>query len=364
VREEGGDPVPGVAVSFQVKAGGGGLPQEPVSTDDQGSACVQWTLGAAPVLNRLTAQAGDQRVTFEAWAEPGDPPVLELVYQAPAGFNSEGISFWTGRGVFLGTDGGLLTAADPGSGPEPLILSGEEILQPLGLAFGASGDLFVCDTRTPQGGVKRVTPSGVCSTLSSGFQGQPFALPNSLAAGPDGLLYLSSTCDDRIYRISPGDGRTEEFVSVTGPNGIAFNNDGSFLYITTENPGIFCSGPWVPGGLFRVAMHPDGSTGELEPLVEDFAMAGDGLAFDAEGNLYVVFSGITALEPADLLTSVIYVYTPDGRFIPWISVAVPEDIFTNVAFGVPPFDPLSLYGYGFTGRLYRASTGIPGLPLP
>ena len=37
---------------------------------------------------------------------------------------------------------------------------------------------------------------------------------------------------------------------------------------------------------------------------------------------------------------------------------------TNIAFGLEPFDPHSLYCYGFTGRLYRVEVGIRGRLLP
>jgi sugar lactone lactonase YvrE len=364
LSQAGGAAVSGATVRFQVAAGGGSLSPATAVTDTAGLASTRWTLGTAPVWNRVTALAAEERVTFEAWAEPASPPVPELVFQTPAGFSSEGIAFRPGKGLFLGTDGGILFSPDPFSDPEPLVLSGEELPSPLGLAFGFSGNLYACDSRTPYGDVKQVSPSGVCSTLCSGYQEQPFSLPNSLAVDPDGNLYLAVTCDDRIFRIHPQSGKTELFASVIGPNGLAFDRDGSTLYVTTENPAIFCDGPWKAGGLVRVAVNPDRTAGEVEPLVQDFAVAGDGLTFDAEGNLYVVFSGITALEPGDLFTSGIYVYTPDGRFNPWISVAIPEDIFTNLAFGVAPFDPLSLYAYGFSGRVYRASLGIPGRPLP
>jgi len=362
--QQGGGPAPDVVVSFRITAGGGRLSAGSSVTGPDGTASVRWTLGPAPVWNRLTAVAGAGQAEFRAWAEPGEPPDLELVFQAPAGFSSEGIAVRDGAGMFLGTDGGLLRSPGPGADPLPLPLTGEQVLAPLGLAFAASGDLYACDSRSPAGDVKRVAPDGSCTVLSPGFEGSPFALPNSLAVDARGMVYLTSTCDDRIFRIDPAGGETQPFLSLPGPNGIALDPEGEFLYITTENPAVFCDGPWIPGGLFRARLNPDGSPGEVEALVEDFAVAGDGLAFDAEGNLYVVFSGIQALSPGDLFTSVIYVYTPDGRFNPWIPVSIPADIFTNLAFGAAPFDPLSLYAYGVTGRVYRALAGIPGSPLP
>ena len=103
----------------------------------------------------------------------------------------------------------------------------------------------------------------------------------------------------------------------------------------------------------------------LERLKENVAVAGDGLAFDEEGNLYAVFSGITLdRRLGRLLRSGVFVYTPDGRFNEFFTVRMPRDIITNIAFGLEPFDPHSLYCYGFTDRLYRVEVGIRGRLLP
>jgi sugar lactone lactonase YvrE len=171
-----------------------------------------------------------------------------------------------------------------------------------------------------------------------------------------------------IYRISPVDGATTEFLSIPGPNGLAFDAQEAYLYILTENPAVFCiPGPNVWGGLFRVPIGPGGEAGEPEPepLVDGFALAGDGLAFDEEGNLYVVFSGYIERNLGRLFDSGVFVYTPDGRFSEFFVVNILEgEIITNIAFGVEPFDPESLYCYGFTGRLYRVGVGIRGRTLP
>jgi sugar lactone lactonase YvrE len=170
-----------------------------------------------------------------------------------------------------------------------------------------------------------------------------------------------------IYRISPATGETTEFLEIPGPNGLAFDAQEEYLYIATENPAFFCTGsPSVWGGLYRVTLGPGGeAASEPEPLVEGFALAGDGLAFDVEGNLYVVFSGYVELRLGRLLVSTVFVYTPDGRFNELFAVNILKgDIVTNIAFGVEPFDPESLYCYGFTGKLYRVEVGIQGLPLP
>ena len=59
VADDGGSPVAGVAVTFQVTSGGGTVsPTTPISTDAQGTATVtSWTLGTSPGSNTLSASA-------------------------------------------------------------------------------------------------------------------------------------------------------------------------------------------------------------------------------------------------------------------------------------------------------------------
>jgi sugar lactone lactonase YvrE len=362
-----GNPLEGVPVRFEVTAGGGSLSPTSLPTDDAGAASVRWTLGIAPVGNRVKAASGNSEVEFTAQADPGERPALEVVLPAKGfDFAYEDLAFEEGRGLFLGAPGTLLNQAAPEADPVPVELEGEAIVSPAGIAFGPSGDLYVCENDDPPNTVvKRVRPSGLCEVLSDGYGGEPFALPNYIAVHSSGQIYVTDTCRNRIFRISPVGGETTEFLSIPGPNGIAFDPQETYLYILTENPLFFCQGENVWGGLFRVAVSPEGEAGPIEPLVEGYAVAGDGLAFDAEGNLYVVFSG---LRPGGrlnrLLESGVFVYTPEGRFNEFFTVRIPADIITNIAFGVEPFEPTSLYCYGFTGRLYRVKVGIRGRPLP
>ncbi|MEW6443513.1 MAG: Ig-like domain-containing protein [bacterium] len=364
VRDGNGNLVSGVNVRFDITGGGGSLSAESAVTDANGLASVSWALGSPPVWNRMRAQAGGSAVDVQAWAAPGEPPSLELVAQAPTGMASEDLAFWPGRGLHLGKSGGLLVLSQPGATLQEWTLTGPSISGPVGNAFGPGGELFVCENGgADAGSVKRVSPSGVCEIFSSGFQGVPFGLPNAVAVHGSGDLFLSATCDNRIYRISRQDGTASEFLSVPGPNGLAFDPEQGFLYFTTENGAVFCAGPDLPGGLYRSAVRPDGQAGPIEPLAELSVLAGDGLTFDQEGNLYVVFSGFLDGGLAGLLTSAVYVYTPDGRFHRYFAVALPGDIMTNIEFGAEPFDPYSLYAYGFTGKVYRIRVGIRGLPL-
>jgi len=367
-----GRPASGVSICFEITAGGGTCNVDSALTNTDGIASAHWTLGVAPVWNRLAAhpcsaaaaEVDSPDVVFSAWAEPAEPPELELVYQAPAGIPSEDLAFWPGRGLFLGSAGAILTAASPGAGLGELEITGEEIQSPVGIAFGRSGDLYVSDNPSSQtAAVKRINPAGDCTTLSAGPEGDGFALPNDIAVAANGTVYVAATCDNAIYRISPDDGETVLFLSWPGPNGLAFSSGQNWLYFTTESPLLFCSGKGLQGGLFRVSVDQDGRAGEVKNILEGVAVAGDGLTFDAEGNLYVVLPGLLGGGLEGLLTSGVFVYTPDGKLNRFLSVRMPWDILTNVAFGVEPFDGVSLYCYGFTGRLYRVRVGIPGLPL-
>jgi sugar lactone lactonase YvrE len=361
--DDEGNRIEGKRVEFAVKAGGGTVSPSSVLTDANGEASVRWILGVPPVWNRVRASATGHAVEFTAWANPGERPELHVILEGEGlDFANEDLAFEEGRGMFLGSPGAILNIPAPEASPLELALTGEAIQSPVGIAFGPSGDLYVCENADPEKSVKRIRPSGLSEVISQGFGAEPFALPNYIAVHSSGEIYLSSTCDDMIYRISPTDGETTEFLPIPGPNGVAFDAQETYMYILTENPAVFCLRPpntW--GGLFRVALGPDGEPGPIEPLVEGFALAGDGMAFDEDGNLYVVFS----VPLSGGLTSGVFVFTPDGRFHEFFSVNIWQgEIITNIAFGTEPFDPRSLYCYGFTGRLYRVEIGIQGLTLP
>ena len=138
-----------------------------------------------------------------------------------------------------------------------------------GMAFGPDGDLFVGDR---SGSILRV----------SGERTELFAtLPPSIAAfhlafGPDGALYVAAptiSSADGLYRISPS-GVVERFGPHFGrPQGIAFDADGR-LYVVDALAGS--------SGLFRIDLS--------RPSVMDQLLAGGsmiGVAFAPAGGLVV-----------------------------------------------------------------------------
>jgi adhesin/invasin len=77
-RDAGGNPVPGVVVTFQVASGGGTVIAGRQVTDAAGVAEVgAWFLGSTPGQNTLTATAAGMPVlTFTATATPGQPATM------------------------------------------------------------------------------------------------------------------------------------------------------------------------------------------------------------------------------------------------------------------------------------------------
>ena len=81
VRDAGGNPVPGVSVTFAVTAGGGQLQNAIRTTNAQGVATVtSWRVGNAPGTNTVIATVGSLTpVTFSATATAGSPAQLQKV---------------------------------------------------------------------------------------------------------------------------------------------------------------------------------------------------------------------------------------------------------------------------------------------
>jgi sugar lactone lactonase YvrE len=195
-------------------------------------------------------------------------------------------------------------------------------------AFGADGNLYVTysGSRGQEATVSifKVTANGAREPFVHGLVN-----PTSMALGPDGLLYVSSRFDGRVYRIFD-DGTYEVMASELGVTcGLAFGADGSlfagdrsgrvFRIDRAGRTEIFAS---VPSSIaaFHLAMSPDGmlfvsaptlasydslfridSDGRVETLKVPFGRP-QGLAFDPSGVLHVVealagSSGVYAMRP-------------------------------------------------------------------
>lgn len=218
----------------------------------------------------------------------------------------------------------------------------------LGIAIDADANLYVCDRGAHA--VVRVSPGGESAIYATGTESEPAVSPNYPVFDAAGNLYVSDsrgwgTNDGLIYRFRPG-GKGEVWCRSASDytNGMALSPDDGYLYVVeTHLPGVS-----------RVPINPDGSAGERELVVVLPKTAPDGIAFDAQGNLY-----ITCYAPDR-----IYRLTPGGA--PEILLDDPVRIAlnapTNIAFAGPDLGRLAISSLGGWSVAW-ADVGAKGLRL-
>ncbi|MBI2942503.1 MAG: SMP-30/gluconolactonase/LRE family protein [Chloroflexi bacterium] len=218
----------------------------------------------------------------------------------------------------------------------------------LGLALDADHYVYGCDSR--RRAVFRMSPTGAVDTYSSGTRERPMSIPNYPVFDAAGNLYVSDSGSfpsggGCVYRIAPG-GRTSVWTEETRlfANGIALAPDGRSLYVVES----------IRAGVVRVPIRDDGSAGPLEVVVELPMAIPDGLAFDADGGLYIACyrpDRIYRLSASGQLEVVADDWT--GHVL-----AAP----TNLAFAGPGLRHLVFANLG-RWHLGRLSVDVPGHPL-
>jgi gluconolactonase len=213
-----------------------------------------------------------------------------------------------------------------------------------GNAVAPDGDLLTCEHGNRR--VSRTTGSEV-ATVASSYQGASLNSPNDVIVRDDGTVYFTDppygiTDDQReldfigTFRVPAGGG--PPIAEVMGPltarpNGIGLSPDQSTLYVDDTDLGVVHA--------YDVAT--DGSLSGERTLSADTPGA-DGLAIDADGNLFVA----TAAG--------VRVIAPDGAT--WGTIEVPEQP-SNCAFGND--DHHTLFITARTG-LYAVHLARAGLP--
>jgi gluconolactonase len=218
---------------------------------------------------------------------------------------------------------------------------------PAGLAFHPDGSLYVADEGERIHGVMRITPDREAAIVVNEYQGKPLNGANDLVFDQNGVLYFSdpwgSSADQPVggfYRLFP-DGRLQQLDrDLAFPNGVALTADGSAVILAET----------YRNRLLRYPIRPDGSVGPAEHWADTQLPSGpDGMAHDANGNLYVAHFGGGCVD----------VFDPSGTQVD--RIAVPGEQPTNVAFG--PDGTTLVVTEVATASLYRVRLNVAGQPL-
>ena len=238
--------------------------------------------------------------------------------------------------------------------------------RPNGLAVDEEGVIWVAESKMPS--LVRLTMQGKSEVVATECDGEKFLFPNDLCVGPDGALYLTESgvfiddfapnnqirpdymsvnYDGRVYRIDVDTGKVKKLdTGIKFTNGIAFGPD-NLLYANETLTGKIYRYEWKNGEItgpripFGNVIRPDAPPGWKGP---------DGMAFSADGRLYVAVFG----------QGDVTVLGTKGEVIERITTA--GILPTNVAFALPGRRRIHITEYEH-GQLEAFNVVTDGLAL-
>jgi hypothetical protein len=173
----------------------------------------------------------------------------------------------------------------------------------LRLAVDAGGNSLV--QYGPRGAIRPLAtfPSIPATDPASGATIQAQSVPTAVAKGPDGAFYVSELTGfpfpvdaARIWRVPLGGAPEVYAEGFTNVIDLTFDAAGNLYVLELNENGLLQAGG--PGGTINGALIRVASDGTSEQLLDDELVAPGGLAFDADGALYVSTGSIFAGEGA------------------------------------------------------------------
>jgi gluconolactonase len=219
--------------------------------------------------------------------------------------------------------------------------------EPNGLKIHRDGRIFVADHK--YGLLLLDAHTGAIAPLASRFRTESFKGLNDLFFARNGDLYFTDQGQTglqdpsgRVYR-RRADGSTECLLAnVPSPNGIVMNAAETLLYVAATRA----------NAVWRAMVLPDGSLTRVGAFIQMSGGSGpDGMALDAQGNLFVAHAGMGA----------VWMFSPRGEPLLRIDSCAGQ-MTTNIAFGGQ--DNRDLYiTESETGSILVARMDIPGQPM-
>lgn len=243
-----------------------------------------------------------------AFAEPAVLPLPALEFGAVKKL-AGGFAFTEGPAVspqgkiyFSDIPRDRIYVHDPESGSTTLWR--EEVGSSNGLAFTSSGDLVTCETITRRIG-RYDGATGSYTILVAAFEGKRFNKPNDLVLDRTGGIFFTDPIYGKVeteldfegvYHLAGGE-KEARLIDRTcvKPNGIALSHDGATLYLVDNGVGEVIAFDVIGDGRHsRLAQRR-----LLCRLGTEKRQAGDGMALDAAGRLFVtVPEGIAVFDPS------------------------------------------------------------------
>jgi gluconolactonase len=252
----------------------------------------------------------------------------------------------------------------------------DKYLEPSGNAIGLhvdrSGDLILAQAAMAGGRAiaRRNLKTGVTAVVVDSYQGKRLNGPNDVTSDARGRIYFTDAryfgdepmdLPNAIYRIDP-DGRVERLsTDIYRPNGIEVSPDGRRLYVSTSNlKERLARNPVGPfedkfgltlGGVVAYDLDGSGNISNGRVFYRRDDLLTDGMAMDADGNLYVAAHNSNRQPPK----SEIVVLSPQGQVL--ATMPAPKGVrASSLGFGRGE-DASSLYATNlFQWRLFRIKT--------
>lgn len=238
---------------------------------------------------------------------------------------------------------------------------------PNGITMDKNGDIIYCDLGKEA--LFRVTQAGQVTFIADQVGDVKLSLPNFACYDAEGNLFVSNTSTSNLMAVMPElsnptpsgalvrirpDGRGDVVAKgIYAANGVAIDPKEEAVYVLESSR----------NDCLRIAMKNDGTFGQPEVYSEGFPALPDGMAFDADGNMYTTLPGVadaSGITPANK----IIVINPSGQWSLLIDDPDGNSLNspTNCAFGGPGLQDLYFANLG-GDHFSRVHTSFRGHPL-